>query len=110
MDVIRDRPNRAAYLSQKSYIEDMAHRFGLGANRRSVYSPFGSKDLKELPDDAPDPTPQFLKEYQSKVGCVNYLSTMTRPDVVWCASKLSQFLTRPGSQHMAAVDRVIQYL
>jgi hypothetical protein len=38
------------------------------------------------------------------------LSTMTRPDVAWCASKLSQFLTRPGPQHMAAVDRVIQYL
>ncbi|XP_067931146.1 uncharacterized protein [Watersipora subatra] len=36
--------------------------------------------------------------------------TGTRPDLSWILSKLSQFLDKPGPQHVTAIKRVFRYL
>lgn len=50
------------------------------------------------------------KLYRSYVGRLNYLACMTRPDLMFSVSYLSQFLTCPHHQHLEAVRRVIRYL
>ncbi|MBW0511097.1 hypothetical protein O181_050812 [Austropuccinia psidii MF-1] len=45
--------------------------------------------------------------YQSKIGSINYLSTATRPDLLFAVSSLSQFLERPGIEHWRAFLHVL---
>ena len=48
--------------------------------------------------------------YRSLIGSLIYLNVGTRPDISWIVSKLSQYLTNPGPQHVAAAKRVLRYL
>jgi hypothetical protein len=48
--------------------------------------------------------------YQQRVGSLNFAAVISRPDVAYATSKLSQFLRNPTPGHIAAADRVIAYL
>jgi hypothetical protein len=48
--------------------------------------------------------------YQRKVGSILYAAIITRPDIARTAARLSNFLTNPSPDHMAAANRCIQYL
>ncbi|MBW0523127.1 hypothetical protein O181_062842 [Austropuccinia psidii MF-1] len=48
--------------------------------------------------------------YRSAIGCINYLSTATRPDLSYSVSALSQFLENPGIRHWKAFLHVLKYL
>ncbi|KAJ9556511.1 hypothetical protein OSB04_011125 [Centaurea solstitialis] len=48
-------------------------------------------------------------QYRRLVGCLLYLQ-VTRPDTVYFASILSQFVGDPRRVHMEAANRVLQYL
>ena len=49
-------------------------------------------------------TLQQIHVYQAKVGSLQFAASVTRPDLARSASKLAEFLTNPGPQHLAAVD------
>ena len=51
-----------------------------------------------------------VKRYQTIVGKLLYLSNCTRPDICFVVSYLSRFCHKPGTQHWAAVKRVLRYL
>jgi hypothetical protein len=54
---------------------------------------------------------QFLSiNYRALVGSLNYLSILTRPNISFAISKLSQFLERPGLSHYKAATQVFHYL
>lgn len=44
------------------------------------------------------------------IGCLMYASVMTRPDITFAVSVLSQHLEMTTSSHMHAVTRVFRYL
>ncbi|PLW26423.1 hypothetical protein PCASD_25222 [Puccinia coronata f. sp. avenae] len=48
--------------------------------------------------------------YQVLVGSLNYLAILTRPDIAYSISKLSQFLEQPGISHFRAAVQVFRYL
>ncbi|MBW0582594.1 hypothetical protein O181_122309 [Austropuccinia psidii MF-1] len=48
--------------------------------------------------------------YRSAVGSINYLSTVTWPDLLHAVSSLSQFLERPGIGHWQAFLHILWYL
>jgi hypothetical protein len=39
-----------------------------------------------------------------------YLASATRPDIAYAVSKLSRFVSNPGSEHWRALERVMHYL
>ena len=43
------------------------------------------------------------------IGCLRYL-TLARPDLVFLVSYLSQFMSKPYSNHMAAAKRILRYV
>jgi hypothetical protein len=49
-------------------------------------------------------TPAKIKEYQEKVSSLLYIAIIIRPDVVFAAAQLSQFLTNPSEKHIKAVN------
>lgn len=53
---------------------------------------------------------QMIYEYQQRVGSINFAAVITRPDVAWATSRLSQFLQNPSRENIRSADRVISYL
>ena len=47
--------------------------------------------------------------FRKMIGCLRYL-TLTRPDLIYSVSYLSRFMSKPYSDHMAAVKRVLRYV
>ena len=53
---------------------------------------------------------QEIYSYQRKVSSIGHPATITQLDIARTFQKLAEFLTNPGPEHHAAVDRSIQYL
>jgi hypothetical protein len=105
--IIRDREKRQIWLSQDSYIENIAVRFNLDQLKGSPSTPMTSEFL-EPNDEAANQA--FTHLYQRKVGSIIYAAVITRPDIARTAATLATFLTNPSNAHMAAANRCIQYL
>jgi ribonuclease HI len=52
----------------------------------------------------------FIHLYQRKVDSILYAAIITRPDIAKTAARLSNFLTNPSPDHIAAANKYIQYL
>ena len=48
--------------------------------------------------------------YQFAVGSLQYLSTMTRPDITFAVSTVAKFCSKPTKEHWIAVKRIMRYL
>ena len=55
-------------------------------------------------------TSQETLLYQQIMGSNNFAATMTRPDIAFSISNLSQFLQNPSTTHLASARRIIRYL
>ena len=105
--IIRDRERRRIWLSQDSYIENVATRFNLDQLQGSPSTPMTSELLvpnEGVADQA------FTHLYQRKVGSIIYAAVISRADTARTAAILSTFLNNPSNIHMAAANRCIQYL
>jgi hypothetical protein len=91
-------------LSQRKYALDLLEETGLLASQPVDVLMDPKKLLKnegELFED--------LGEYRCLVGKLNYL-TITRPDISYVVSIVSQLLEAPWVSHWEAVTRIIRYL
>ena len=50
------------------------------------------------------------KHYQSVVGSLLYVSMRTHPDIAFTVSRAARFCSKPTSQHLTAVKRILRYL
>lgn len=105
--VRRDRAARKIWLSQESYIEELAARFKLNRITGNIHTPYIYQDLQPYEGTA---SPAQIQGYQSRVGGSMYPAIITRVDAIRPAAKLSQFLKNPGPSHLAAANQCIQYL
>ena len=48
--------------------------------------------------------------YSQIIGSLMYLASATRPDISFAVSKLSKFMSNPGTDHWHALERVMRYL
>ena len=48
--------------------------------------------------------------YQKAVGCLIYLATKTRPDIMYAVQQVSQFSANPGKAHWTGIKRILRYL
>ncbi|MBW0509460.1 hypothetical protein O181_049175, partial [Austropuccinia psidii MF-1] len=97
-------------LDQQHFTESLLDLYGM-SNCKAVSTPLipgvhleaaSQEDVKEF---------QALNvSYRSAIGCINYLSTATRPDLSYPVSALSQFLENPGIRHWKAFLHVLKYL
>ena len=53
---------------------------------------------------------KFRKEYQSKVGSLNFSSNQTRPDIAFATGYVARYASNPNRARMDAVDRIFAYL
>ncbi|CAH9129521.1 unnamed protein product [Cuscuta epithymum] len=92
-------------LSQRKYTLDILEESGFLAGRPSLFPM--EQNLKLRPDDGSPLIDASL--YRRLIGRLLYL-TVTRPDIVYSVSQLSQFLSSPRQTHLDAAIRVLRYL
>jgi hypothetical protein len=97
--------NGAVTLSQTHYVEKMLSRFGYN-NSKPAPTPYDAslvlrKNLRIMVDQL---------RYSQIIGSLMYLASATGPDIAYAVSKLSQFVSNPGSEHWRALERVMRYL
>lgn len=106
IEVIRDRKNRRMWLSQRSYFETMANKFDLADGDWIPQAPMPEGELMPSTHEA---SKNEIYAFQSKVGHILYGSIITRPDIAFVATKLSQFLLNPSPQHQQVAAQCIRY-
>ncbi|KAI1840359.1 hypothetical protein JX266_013452 [Neoarthrinium moseri] len=106
MSIARDRVARKLWLSQESYIDKVAHTFGLANVDWRTDIPM-TGELMPFEGEA---TETSRLSYQAKVGSILYAAISTRPDIAFAAARLSRFNSNPGTEHHRAADQVILYL
>jgi hypothetical protein len=112
VSIARDTTACTILLGQQAYVEQILNRFGL-ENARTAVTPMeigldlspGSTHLS-----ATLLTPAEKTKYREMIGCLMYATVMTRPDIVFAVSTLSQYLDAPHTTHLHAVTRVFRYL
>jgi hypothetical protein len=105
-EIVRDRKARTIAINQKAYIEAMAKKFGQ-ENARPVYTPLQSGTIlsKNESPDVPIKVP-----YREACGHILWPAVTTRPDVMFPAGNISQFMENPTDEHWRAVIHIIRYL
>ncbi|KAJ7963920.1 Retrovirus-related Pol polyprotein from transposon TNT 1-94 [Quillaja saponaria] len=92
-------------LSQRKYCLDVLSDIGM-LDSKSVDTPM-DPNTKLVPDEGELLTNP--EQYRRLVGKLNYL-TITRPDIAFATSMVSQFLSQPRTSHWNAVIRILRYL
>jgi len=103
-EISRDRQKRTVYLKQEAYAQTILERFEM-ADCRGAKTPMehGLKvepGLQEID----------VKIYQKATGSLNYLYTMTRPDIGYALSTLAAFSNSPTEEHWNAMKRILRYI
>ena len=66
-------------------------------------------DLRAAPDDY-IADKEDAAGYQSLVGALQWLVTMTRPDLAYSVGKCGRWSNNPTYKHLTAVKRITRYL
>uniref|UniRef100_A0AAV1VI21 Reverse transcriptase Ty1/copia-type domain-containing protein n=1 Tax=Peronospora matthiolae TaxID=2874970 RepID=A0AAV1VI21_9STRA len=88
-------------IRQTRYIDGVASRFNQ-EDAKAVVNPCESGlklSKKQSPTTDVDRAEMQSKPYRSLIGCLLYITTCTRPDVMYVITQLSRFLENPGQQH-----------
>uniref|UniRef100_A0A1X7UWB4 Reverse transcriptase Ty1/copia-type domain-containing protein n=1 Tax=Amphimedon queenslandica TaxID=400682 RepID=A0A1X7UWB4_AMPQE len=98
---------RLVWIGQPTYTLNILQKFGL-QDAKPVATPMCvSSKLRKATDDD-----ELVDEnlYQSAIGSLQYLSTMTRPDITFAVSNVAKYSSKPTKEHWVAVKRIMRYL
>lgn len=99
------RSKKGIFLSQRKYTLDLLAETGkLGSKPCSMPMVPNTQLVKEDGELFEDP-----EKYRRLVGKLNYL-TLTRPDITYSVSIVSQFMSSPTVRHWAALEHILCYL
>lgn len=103
-----ERDNEGTSIHQEKYIKQILNKYGL-ANIVPASTPADPRVTlaKECEETA---SQEFLHEYRSKVGSLNWPANVCRPDIAHSTSVAGRFNANPNQQHMDAVNRIYAYL
>ncbi|KAL2887718.1 Copia protease [Ceratocystis lukuohia] len=96
-------------VSQKTYLQSILEKEGM-LNANAVLTPIEKKLTLGV-----EGTDKVLDEdgklqYGKRMGKLNYLATMTRPDLSFAISQHSKYLQAPCEKHMQTSKRMLRYL
>ncbi|KAI7966272.1 hypothetical protein MJO29_002020 [Puccinia striiformis f. sp. tritici] len=108
MNIIRKEDS--VTINQLQYVERKLVQFNL-QNEHLASCPLDPKGkMNKATQEDQDALKKLGYNYRSIVGSLNYLSILTRPDISYAVSALSQFLESPGLSHYNAAIQVFRYI
>jgi hypothetical protein len=106
--ILRDTKAKRLWICQDGYIDKICTKFGIDESWRTATTPLISS-YRSQPFEG-QATIQQITEMQEKVGSILYAAVVSRPDISFAASQLSQFATNPSPEHLRCANRVLSYL
>lgn len=106
--ILRDRKVKKLWICQDGYVDKICSKFGIDETLRTATTPLATS-YRPQPFEGQATTQQIV-EMQEKVGSILYAAVVSRPDVSFAASQLSQFCTNPSPEHLRWANRVLSYL
>ncbi|KAJ8717783.1 hypothetical protein PYW07_005713 [Mythimna separata] len=106
--VERDRKRGVIYLDQRKYILEVLQKYGM-SNCKTVRTPM-EPNTKLSRKGNTDEINVIEFPYQEIIGCLLYISQVTRPDISFVVNMLSKYNCKPETQHWVALKRVMRYL
>ncbi|CAM9919030.1 unnamed protein product [Sphacelaria rigidula] len=108
MEVSRDTERGTLKLSQHNYVISLLQKFNM-ESCNSVHTPGVTNNI--LPDSEEHLLDQQgIKKYQAMVGSLIFLPQCTRFDIAFSVTQVSRYISKPTTQHLAAVKRIFRYL
>ena len=103
------RPTKHEYhLSQETYIDNFLSRFGY-SECRPYYTPCDRGALLDV-ESTKDSESADITEMREKLGAINYLVTMTRPDLQYALARLQEHMHAPKKEHIQAVNLLLRHI
>lgn len=96
------------HIHQQKYAEQKLAAYGL-ENIAPVKTP-GDPSVKLSRETESTADPDFKAKYQSMVGSLMYLATVSRPDLCFSTNLVARYNPNPNQSHMDATTRVYAYL
>ena len=95
-------------MDQRKYILEVLQKYGM-SNCKTVKTPMEPNTKLNRKGDTEEIN---IKEfpYQEIIGCLLYISQVTRPDISFVVNMLSKYNCKPEMQHWVALKRVMRYL
>ncbi|CAI7796120.1 unnamed protein product [Closterium sp. NIES-53] len=109
LQITRDRARRTITLTQSHMVHQVLQRFGFQFSSPQPTPLSTDHLLSALPSDE---SVEPIRPYPELVGCLMYLMTCTRPDLVYPLSLLARYVA-PGRHQKVDLDgakRVLRYL
>ena len=105
--ILRDIKAKKLWICQDGYVDKLCVKFGIDQSMRTATPLISSYRPQPFEGQA---TIQQISEMQEKVGSILYAAVVTRPDISFAASQLSQFAMNPSFEHLRYANRVLSYL
>ncbi|KAF6518394.1 hypothetical protein HZS61_002472 [Fusarium oxysporum f. sp. conglutinans] len=105
--ILRDVNAKKLWICQDGYINKLGVKFGIDQSMRTATPLTSSYRPQSFEGQA---TIQQITEMQEKVGSILYAAVVSRPDISYAASQLSQHAKNPSPEHLRYANRVLSYL
>ncbi|KAM1308167.1 hypothetical protein ACFX2H_010323 [Malus domestica] len=96
--------HKGLFLNQRKYVLDLLKDANM-SDAKPTTTPLDSKQKPSLKCTSLT----YITHYQRLVGKLIYL-TITRPDITYSVSLVSQFMHSPTLEHLTLVKRILRYL
>ena len=110
--ITRDRPAHSITISQPHFVAKILDLYSVPTSTAKY--PMAEDFLTSLRTADPSLTPLLSPDlqtlFQEKVGNILYLSSQTRPDILYATTQLSRRSNKTTARDMAAVDRLLRYI
>jgi hypothetical protein len=111
--VMRDRKKGIIKISQESFLDDLLKKNQIMPSQKPQQVP--SHETLFLPPDNHDPDMEKIdekqkKKYQSQIGALWWLTSISRPDIYYAVHRCSKMQNRPNKVLEKCLDKIFQYL
>ena len=105
--VNQNHAEKSIWIGQPTYTSTILEKFGM-KEAKPIATPVNTDSKLVKATEKDELVDKYL--YQSAVGSLQYLSTMTRPDITYAVSNVAKFCSNPTKEHWTSVKRIMRYL
>ena len=108
MEIERDQSRRTVWITQSAYTERVLRTFGM-QDANPLSTPLSPSTRLEKGSDVDHAAASHLP-YRELIGSLQYLATMTRPDIAFAVSKVGSYNSCWTKKHFETGKALLRYI